>query len=107
MFTWLDHLQKRGTGKRAGKIEFKCSSSADLPQKTQPKPPNFESEDEALPHIKSKCTSNLFSDDFVLMSNDIHVPTCAQAKISIALLDEATNVVAKPYASQFIDNFLG
>ena len=41
------------------------------------------------------------------MSNDIYITTCAQAKIGNTLQDEATNVVAKPYASQLIDNSLG
>ena len=95
------------TGKRAGRIEFECSSSANPPQNNQPKPPYIESEEERLPYVKFNCTSNLFSDDFVLMSNDIHVITCAQAKIGNTLQDKATNAVANPYASQLIDNSLG
>ena len=77
------------------------------PQNTQPKLPNIESEEERLPHVKFNCTSNLFSDDFVLMSNGIHVTTFAQAKIGNTLQDKATNAVAKPYARQLIDNLLG
>ena len=41
------------------------------------------------------------------MSIDIHITTCAQAKIGNTLQDKATNAVAKPYASQLIDNLLG
>ena len=41
------------------------------------------------------------------MSNDIHITTCAQAKIGNTLQDKATNAVAKPYASQLIANLLG
>ena len=40
------------------------------------------------------------------MSDDMHVTACAQAKIGNTLQDEATNVAAKPYTSQLINNSL-
>ena len=93
-----------------GKEQAKWSLSAlplPIPPKTQPKPPDLKSKDERLPHIKFRCTLNLFSNKFVLISNDIHVTTCAQTEIGNTLQDKATNIVAKPYASQLIDNLLG